>query len=61
MDLTEKDLLLCCFCYGDIDLDDFVQLIAQIPKSNARQYLGAHRSCLEERLNPRVEFYLEHA
>ena len=59
MALTEKDLLMCCFCYGNPDLDDFVQLTVQIPKSDAKQYLGAHRSCLDERLHSRVELYLE--
>lgn len=59
MGLTQDDLLVCCFCFITPDLDEFVELTLRIPGSETVQFLGAHRACLTDRLDRRVELYLE--
>ena len=45
------DRMRCCFCGGvDTDSPDYVQLELRIDGTGARQFFGAHREHLQERL-----------
>ena len=52
-------LLRCCFCGLDTSPDDFVELTLRILRSPARQFFGAHRSHLAERLAPGFRIELD--
>jgi hypothetical protein len=40
-------------------MDEYVQLELRIDGTAARQYLGAHKACLEQRTMPNVHVELE--
>ncbi len=48
MSLSEH--LRCCFCGATPEGDEYVELRLRIDRSPARQFLGAHRACVEKRL-----------
>ena len=48
--LSSDPLLRCCFCGTVPERDEYVELEAHVDRSPARQYFGAHRSCLMARL-----------
>ena len=53
------DLMTCAFCGSPPSLDEYVELQLRIEGTAARQYLGAHKRCLEERTRPNVHLELE--
>jgi hypothetical protein len=59
MTLSSEDLLACAFCGSQPLLDEYVELQLRIEGTAARQYLGAHKACLEERTRPNVHLELE--
>jgi hypothetical protein len=59
MTLGLEDLLVCAFCGLQPSLDEFVELQLRIEGTAARQYLGAHKVCLEERIQAHVHIELE--
>ena len=51
---------MACAFYGlQPSLDEYVELQLRIEGTAARQYLGAHKECLEERTRPNVHLELE--
>jgi hypothetical protein len=54
-----QQLMSCCFCGGETDLDDYVEIEARIDESEASQLFGAHASHFAERLHVGYQFGLE--
>jgi hypothetical protein len=59
MTFSPEDLMVCAFCGLQPSLDEYVELQLRIEGTAARQYLGAHKVCLEERTRPNVHLELE--
>lgn len=57
--LQSGDVMRCCFCGLVPPLDEYVELQLRIAGSPARQFLGAHRHHLVERLAPGFSLELE--
>ena len=57
--MTLSPDLVCAFCGLQPSLDEYVELQLRIEGTAARQYLGAHKVCLEESIGPNVHLELE--
>jgi hypothetical protein len=59
-DRRNDSRLLCCFCGGASMSGEYVELMLRIEDNpRTRQFFGAHRACLAERLAPRFRLELE--
>ncbi|BDO40778.1 hypothetical protein CELD12_02680 [Cellulomonas sp. NTE-D12] len=50
MTLSSGGLLTCCFCDLVPERINYVELELHVDESPARQFFGAHRACLSNRL-----------
>jgi hypothetical protein len=59
MAFSPDDVMICAFCGLLPPFDEYVELQLRIEGTAARQYLGAHKRCLEGRTGPNVHLELE--
>jgi hypothetical protein len=58
-ELGPENLMRCCFCGLVPSLDEYVELRLRVAGSPARQFFGAHRDHLTDRLAPGFRLELE--